>query len=387
MSPLAIEEFALGDPRMREFAMLPWRLHRADPDWTPPLNAELLGSRLLGMRGLLTSAHPYHRSATVTHFLARRDGHVVGRLSAAVNRRFNEYRASHAGIGFFGFFEVERDYEAAAVLLDAARGWLSDRGMTVMRGPGEYSNATHERQGVLVQGFDTPPTVECTHNPPYYMDYLERWGLSKAKDYHAYLIDLDHVPGGRLARLADAVRKRDRVETRTVDINDLAAEIGRVIEIYNQAWTENWGFLPLTPEEARAVADSLRPIIDPELVRFASIDGKLAAVLGAFPDPNWALRPRWGTLGDSDAVRVARLLRLRRRIPRLRLMFFGIVPGQRMRGIDALLFDETYRYAVSHGYSTIEASMLLEDNELVLRTARSVGGKRYKTWRIYERRL
>ncbi|MBE0416827.1 MAG: N-acetyltransferase [Coriobacteriia bacterium] len=384
MSALAIEEFPLGDPRIREFAMLPWSLYRGDRNWTPPLNGDLLGSRLLGLDGLLTAAHPYHRSATVTHFLARRDGRAVGRISAAVNRRFNEYQASYADIGFFGFFEAGEDYGAAAALLDAAREWLTARGMTAMRGPGQYSNATHERQGILIDGFDTPPTVECTHNPPYYDEYLERWGLSKIKDYHAYLIHLDRVPAERLSRVAEGVRKRNRVETRTVDINDFTAEIGRVIEIYNQAWTENWGFLPLTPEEAEAVADSLRPIIDPGLVRLASVNGELVAMIGAFPDPNWALRPRWGALGDSDLVRTARLLRMRRRIPRLRLMFFGIVPGHRMRGIDALLFDETYRYAVSRGYRTIEASMLLEENDLVLRAAEFAGGERYKTWRIYE---
>jgi GNAT superfamily N-acetyltransferase len=282
---------------------------------------------------------------------------------------------------------VEPDYEAAAALLDAAREWLAGQGMRVMRGPGQYSNATHERQGILIDGFDSPPTVECTHNPPYYAEYLERWGLAKVKDYHAYLVDLDRVPAERLARVARAVRERNQIETRTADIKELKAEIGRVIEVYNQAWSENWGFLPLTPQEADAVADSLRPIIDPGLVRFASIDGETVAMIGAFPDPNWALRPRWGVLGDSDLIRAARLMRMKRHIPHVRLMFFGIVPGRRLRGIDALLFDETYRYAVSHGYRSIEASMLLEDNELVIRAAEFAAGRRHKTWRIYEREV
>ena len=384
MSALTIEEFGLGDPRIREFAMLPWRLYRDDPNWTPPLNGDLLGNRVLGLDGLLTRAHPYHEHAEVTHFIARRDGRPVGTVSAAVNRRFNEYRPSYAGIGFFGFFEVEEDYEAAAALLDASRDWLAMHGMTVMRGPGQYSNATHERQGILIDGFDTPPTVECTHNPPYYAEYLERWGLAKVKDYHAYLVHLDEVPADRLVRVAEAVRKRNRFEVRTVNMSDFNAEIGRVIDIYNQAWSENWGFLPLTPEEADAVADTLRPIIDPGLVRIVSVDGQPVAMIGAFPDPNWALRPRRGAIGDSDTVRTARLLRMRRHIPRIRLMFFGIVPGYRVRGIDALLFEETYQYALSHGYRTIEASLLLEENDLVIRAAEFAGGKRYKTWRIYQ---
>lgn len=389
MEPLSIEEFGLGDRRrMREFVRLPWRLYRGDPFWTPPLTADLLGNRVLGAKGLLTPEHPYHRHAEVAHFLARRETRVVGRVSAAVNRRFDEfYAGSQDTVGFFGFFEVERDFEAASALLDAAAAWLRERGMTAMRGPGEYSNATHERQGILIDGFDTPPTVECTHNPPYYAEFLERWGLAKVKDYHAYLIDMDKVPAQRLARLADGVRRRSGVTTRTVRMEDFDAEVGRIIEVYNQAWAHNWGFLPITPAEAQTLAESLRPIVDPGLVRFAEFDGQLVATLGAFPDPNWALRPRWGPLGDSDAVRIARLLAMRRHIPRLRLMFFGIVPGHRQAGIDAILFDETYRYAREHGYRSIEASLLLEDNDMILRPSQFAGGQRYKTWRVYQREL
>ncbi|NTW29406.1 MAG: N-acetyltransferase [Coriobacteriia bacterium] len=387
MQSLSIEEFGLGDVRIREFALLPWRLYRGDPYWTPPLNADLLGNRLLGTKGLLTAAHPYHKHAEVTHFLARRGGKAVGRISAAINRRFNDYYGAYSALGSFGFFEVEDDYEAASALLDAARDWIAARGMTAMRGPGEYSNATHERQGVLIDGFDTPPTVDCTHNPPFYGEFLERWGLSKVKDYHAYIVDMATVPAERLAAVADAVRERSHVQTRTVNMKDFNAEVGRIIDVYNRAWANNWGFLPVTPEEADTVADTLRPIVDPGLIRFATVDDEVVASLGAFPDPNWALRPRWGLLGDSDPVRLARLLAMRRHIPRVRLMFFGIAPGYRMAGIDALLFDETYRYAVTRGYKTIEASLLLEDNDLILRPSQYVGGRRYKTWRIYERSL
>ena len=287
--------------------------------------------------------------------------------------------------GFFGFFEVEHDYEAAAMLLDAAHGWIADRGMTSMRGPGEYSNATHERQAVLVAGFDQPPTVELTHNPPYYGEFLERWGLAKVKDYHAYVIDLGAPAPARVKATADAIRARGHVQVRTVDMSKFAKEVRTIIDIYNEAWADNWGFLPITAGEADALADTLKPIVDPGLIRFACVDGEPIAVLGAFPDPNWALRPRWKWYGDSDPVRIARLLAQRRRIPRVRLMFFGIRPGHRRAGIDAVLYDETREYAIRQGYESVEASMLLEENELILRAAASMGGRMYKTWRIYER--
>lgn len=382
MQPLRVEQFELGDPRLKEFVALPWRLYRDDPYWTPPLNADYLGNKLLGTVGLLTAAHPYHEHAEVTHWLAYRGDRAVGRVSAAVNREFNAYH--NVKLGSFGFFEVEQDFEAASALLDAARDWCTARGMTAMRGPGEYSNATHERQGVLIEGFDTPPTVECTHNPPFYGEFLERWGLSKVKDYYAYIINLDDVPAARLAALADAVRRRNHIETRAVRLEDFTAEITRVIHVYNDAWAANWGFMPIGDPEAETIGETLKPIIDPGLIRFASRDGEPVAMLGAFPDPNWALRPRWGLLGDSDAVRIARLLRMRRHIPRVRLMFFGIRPGQRLRGVDAVLFEETYQHMLSKGYKTVEASLLLENNDLIIRVSAGFGGRHYKTWRIYE---
>jgi GNAT superfamily N-acetyltransferase len=377
-----VDEIPLGDPRIKLFADCPWRLYRDAPCWTPPLRGDLLGNRPLKLTGLLTKEHPYHQHAEVTHFLARRGGQPVGRISAAINRRFNEHYNSK--IGSFGFFETIEDYDVAQLLLDHARVWVRDRGMTVMRGPGEYSNATHERQGILIDGFQYPPTVELTHNPPYYSTFLDRYGFQKAKDYYAYTVDIRNPDIPQLDELVKQIRQRRNIETRPLNFTKLISEIQLVIKIYNDSWTQNWGFLPVTDGEAYALAESLRPIIDPGLVRFAFVDGEPAAVLGAFPDPYYALRPRWRWYGDSDLIRIARLLFMRRHIPRVRLMFFGIRPGFRNLGIDALLYHETREYALKRGYRTCEASMLLEDNDLILRACETMGTRRYKTWRIYD---
>lgn len=382
---LELEEIPLGDPRIKAFAGFPWRLYRGDPCWTPPLRGDLLGNRLLGLVGLLTPEHPYHRHAEVTHFLARREGQAVGRVSAAINHRFNEYHGVR--IGFFGFFEVIRDYEVAQALLDRAQEWVRERKMAVLRGPGEYSNSTHERQGILLDGFRYPPTVESTHNPPYYGEFLERYGFRKAKDYHAHLLDVQAPVPERLERVAANVRQRREIETRPLVLKELVSEVRLIVGIYNEAWAENWGFLPITDEEADALAASLRLIVDPGLIRFAFVGGEPAAVLGAFPDPYYALRPRWRWYGDSDLVRVARLLWTRRRIPRGRLMFFGIRPRFRRMGIDALLFEEVKEYGMRRGYRECEASLLLEDNGLVLSASELMGAHRYKTWRIYDLEL
>ncbi|UCF09593.1 MAG: N-acetyltransferase [Candidatus Bipolaricaulota bacterium] len=380
---ITIEPVPLGDPRIRTFVRVPWLLHHGDPHWTPPLRADLLGSRVLGMTGLLTPRHPYHEHAEVTHFIARDGRRPVGRVSAAVNRRINEQERVKRG--HFGFFETSDRYEVTERLLDAAREWLSTHGMEAMRGPGGYTNATHEpHQAVLVDGFDTPPTVELTHNPPFYGAHLERYGLRKVKDYHAYWVDIDAAPLERVGRLVDRFRERRKIETRPLELSQIRREVDDVVTIYNEAWASNWGFLPLTEDEAEAMAAVLKIVADPGLMRFAYVGGELAAVLGALPDPNVPLRPRWNRLLDSDPVRVARLLATKRRIPVIRLMFFGIRPRFRRAGIDAVLYHEVLQYALARRYRFCEPSMLLEDNDLVLRASRSMGGHRYKTWRVYE---
>ncbi len=383
MARLTIEELPLGDRRLREFVAVPWHVHRGDPHWTPPLRGDLLGSRLLGLTGLLTPAHPYHDTAEVTHFLARSGPRLAGRVSAAVNHRYNEHHTTN--LGFFGFYESVPDYAVTEALLDSARAWLARRGVDAMRGPGGYSNATHEsHQAVLVHGFDTPPTVELTHNPPYYGEYLERYGLRKVKDYHAYWIPATESAEPRLERLVEAVRRRRGIETRSLYMHHLEDEVRHLVRVYNEAWAANWGFLPITQEEAEALARSLKTIADPELIRFAYVNGELAAMIGAIPDPNVALKPTWNPALDLDLVRALRLLSWRRRIRTARIMFFGIRPPYRKLGVDAVLFHEVLTIAWRKGYRAGEASMLLEENDLILRAAAMMGGVLYKTWRIYE---
>jgi len=381
-----IDRIELGDHRIRDFVEVPWRLFQGDRLWTPPLRGELLGSRLFGMTGLLTPAHPYHEHADVTHFVARDGDRLVGRVSAAVNHRFNDHYGEK--IGFFGFFDIAKDYGVASALLDHAADWLRERGMTTMRGPGGYSNATHEPfQGVLIDGFDAPPTVELTHNPPHYAELLERYGLRKAKDYYAYLVNVDDSPGERLARMAKAVRRRRNIEVQVLDMSQIRREVDRIVEIYNDAWSNNWGFLPMTETEAAAMAASLKLVADPGLIRFATVQGELAAVMGSLPDPYVPFRPRWNRLRDTDLARALRLLRTRRRIPYTRLMFFGVRPQFRKLGVDAVLFHEVREYATQNDYRTFEPSLLLENNDLILRASEVMGGVRYKTWRIYEKPL
>jgi len=379
---LTIEQIPLGDKRLKNFVKFSWQLYKGDPCWTPPLNADLLGNRLLGLKGLLNPEHPYHRHAEVTHFLAWRGSKPVGRISAAENKYYNEYHQT--SIGSFGFFEVINDYEVAKLLLDCAREWVEERDLAVLRGPGEYSNSTHERQGILIHGFDSEPTVELTHNPPYYSEFLERYGFQKAKDYVAYLSDTDTSKITLLRRLAQKVSKDLNIETRALIKKDIKEEVRVILNIYNEAWAKNWGFLPISDEEGDAIADTLQFIIDPGLVRFAFHNGEPIAVLGIIPDPNYALRPRWRWYGDSDFVRLTRLLIMRRRIPRTRGMFFGIKPEFRNAGLPALLANEVVDHLLKQHYTQFDGSLVLEDNQAIIRLVDVLGGRYYKRWRIYD---
>ncbi len=204
-------------------------------------------------------------------------------ISAAINHRFNNYHGIHSG--FFGFFEVIEGYEVARTLLDHARAWAKGRGMAVLRGPGEYSTATYERQGILVDGFQYAPAMELTHNPPYYGTFLKQYGFHKAKDYSAYTFDVPTPIPLRLTRLVEQVRLRREIVTRPLNLKESLSEVRLIAKIYNDSWSENWGVLPITEEEADSLADSLRMIVDPGIIHFAFMKGEPAAVLGAFPAP------------------------------------------------------------------------------------------------------
>ena len=260
--------------------------------------------------------------------------------------------------------------------------------MDTLRGPGEYSNATHERQGILVDGFQYPPTIETTHNPPYYPVFLEQYGFRKAMDYHAYRIDIKDYQGERVSRLAERLAGRRKITTRMVNLKDLNNEIQLVLDIYNEAWSQNWGFLPITHAEGEMLADTLKPVLVPELLRFAYVDGQSAAVFAAIPDLYEALRPRWRWPADTEIVRMLRaLLQSKRLRGALRIFFFGIRPKYRGMGIDAILFSQVQQYALKQGYEFFEPSLLLENNDKVLRISETMGGHCYKTWRIYDLKI
>jgi hypothetical protein len=353
-------------------------IYRGDPNWVAPLRADLAK--------VFSSENPFFRHAEMQLFLARRGGEAVGRIAAIVDRRHNEKQGEQAA--FFGFFESENDQSVADALFHAAALWARERRMRTLRGP--LNPSLNDEAGLLVEGFGSPPVVMMTYNPPYYPALLEAAGFRKSKDLLAYWLDIRPKPLARLEKLAARVRRQmPEVVVRPITKRSLFRDLPKVREVYNAAWEENWGFVPMTDEEMEFMAKRLKPLLDPDFVYLAEVprpEGGLEpiAFVMALPDYNQALKPLRGRLLPFGWLK---FLLASRRIPTLRILTLGIKRPYRMRGIHSVVFEACLRAALRRGFTGCEVSWLLEDNELVIRAVDLWEGYRYKTYRLYEREL
>jgi GNAT superfamily N-acetyltransferase len=359
----------------KEFVLFPWKVYRGDPNWVPPLISDV-------MKMLDPHHHPFHEHAEVQCFLARRGGggpgagQVLGRIAAIVNRAHNEFQGERTG--FFGFFDVLPDPRIPPFLLRAAADWLKERGMERMRGPANFSS--NEEWGLLVDGFDRPPMVMMTYNPPAYAGYLEDFGLVKAKDLVAYYMEGD-APPERLTRLADRIEKSVNVRVRSLDKSRFREEVEKVREVYNSAWEKNWGFVPMTPAEIDHMAKELKPVFDPELILFAEVDGKPIGFAMALPDLNQALKKANGHLYPFGLVK---MLLAARKIHALRVLTLGLVKEYRRKGIDTLMYLRLFQNGLKRGHRAGEFSWILEDNLPMRQALDNMGARVYKTYRLYD---
>jgi hypothetical protein len=359
---------------LRGFIELPWRLYHGDPYWVPPLRSQV--------RSLLSRRHPFYADGAADRelFLAYRGKRVVGRIAAIENRAHNAFHSDRWG--FFGFFECEDDPAAAAALVDAAAVWLADRGLEAVLGP--VSPSTNYECGLLIQGFDSPPTVMMPYNPRRYGDLLEGAGLTKAKDLYAFQSPVHPRSLARLERLAERSRDREpAMQTRAVELRHFAAELESIREIYNRAWERNWGFVPASEAEFEWLAREIRPLVDAPLLRLAFIGDDPAGFLLALPDVNPALAVLNGSM--LNPYRLLRATLLGRRRVGLRLLTLGVKEQYRMRGIEGVLFFEGLQASLDRGYRWCEYSWILEDNELAKRTVRLMDAELSKVYRIYSR--
>jgi GNAT superfamily N-acetyltransferase len=359
----------------RRFVDFIYTHYRDFEHWVPPLRME--------RRKLIdTRKNPFYRHAERELFLAERGGRVVGRIAAIVNHNHNRRHGDR--VGFFGFFESVDDQQVAAALFDAARGYLRGRGLDAMRGPANPS--VNDEYGLLVEGFDSPPVVMMPYNPPYYAALIEGCGLAKARDLYAYLLTTpETVANAKLRRAHELFQKRSGLRVRALDMKDFPGEIERIKQVYNRAWQGNWGEVPMTDEEFDALAADLKPVVVPELVLFAeTAAGELAGFALNLPDINMALKAN----RNGGLLRGLWLLLTRRKkIDFCRVLVLGVLPEYRRTGAAGVLFYEYALRAVTLGYRGGEASWILEDNVMMNRAAEMMGGRRYKTYRIYEQAI
>lgn len=363
----------VGSRHDRErFIRLPWRIYAGNPHWVAPL----VGER----RAFLDRAkNPYFRHSDAELFLAERDGAVVGRIAAIENRR---HLATYAdGTAFFGFFECVDDPEVARRLLERAAEWARARGLRRLRGPTSFT--INDECGLLMDAFDRPPVLLMAYNPPYYAALLEQAGCRKSQDLFAYRMEVPERVPERLAAMAAAVAARG-ITVRALDFSRFDEEVERVHRIHSQAWSGNWGAVPLTVEEMRTLAAELKPLADRDLVFLAEADGEPVGVSVTVPDINQALRLAHGRLLPFGLIRI---LWAKRRIDAVRVLIMGVLPGHRFRGVDAALHARTIEAAARKGYRWGELSWVLESNTVMNRLAERLGAERYKTYRIYDREL
>ncbi|NOT07001.1 MAG: hypothetical protein HOP28_02235 [Gemmatimonadales bacterium] len=335
---------------------------------------------------LSRTKNPFFEHADAEYFLAERDGAVVGRIAAIVNRLHNEFHGDR--VGFFGFFECERHQETANALFAAAAAWLKARGADTLRGPCSFS--TNDESGLLVDGFETPPVMLMPHNPPYYVELVEGAGFLKAKDLLVYQQGLGGgqslpVPD-RLARAADIVVKKNGLTLRPLNMKDFKAEVERIKVLYNRMWEKNWGFVPMTDREIDHLASQFKPVVIPDLVPFVEKDGEVIGFALALPDLNTILHTnRSGRLFPA-ILKILWALKTQQ-VHRCRIALLGVLPEYRGRGIDAVMYHWIWTRGAHRRIGWGEAGWILEDNPAMNAGLLKMGFTVYKTYRLYDRPL
>src|SRR5436305_2048863 len=361
---------------LKAFVRLPWRRHRNEPNWVPPLLADL--------RKRLDREHnPFFAHAEAEYFLAWREDRPVGRITAQIDRNFNEFQGNDWGL--FGFFECEDDPEAAGALVDAAAAWLRDRGRDRMVGPMDFT--TNDECGLLIEGHDRTPIILTPWQHPYYQELLEGAGLSKAMDafmWELYVSERERVHPS-IWEMAERVQSEHGIIVRPMRKRDLEAEVGRFLEVYNAAWEKNWGFVPLSEEEVRHYARDLKPVLDENWAMIAEArDGTVVGAALTLPDYNQVLAHLNGRLLPFGW---AKALYWRRKIDRVRVFALGVKREYQHTGVAARMYEMHFDSAERTPQKGGETGWILESNTAMNRAMEGMGGKISRRYRFYERPL
>jgi GNAT superfamily N-acetyltransferase len=361
---------------MRTFIRLPWRLYEGAANWVPPLISER-------KRHLDRGRNPFFEHAEVEYFLAWRAGVPVGRISAHVDHRLNEFQNNRWGL--FGFFECEDDPAVAAALLDSAELWLRERGRDRMIGPFDFS--TNHECGVLVEGHDLAPQILENWHHPYYRDLLEQQAMVKAMDLYKW--EINPTDRGEMLpvidELADRLEPEHGIRLRRMRRRNLRTEVRAFMEVYNLAWSSNWGFVPLTDAELDHMAKELGPVLDEDFAAVAeTADGQVAGVSLTLPDWNKVLARLNGRLLPIGWLKA---LLGRSKLDEIRVFALGVKPEYQHTGVAAALYRDIWDTVFRRGMVRAETGWILEVNDAMNHAMEALTGKIVKRYRIYERLL
>jgi len=354
----------------RDFAR---KVYKNDPNWVPPLNLDF-------KEKLDRAKNPFFEHADRELFLAYRNGEVVGRVLGIVDDNHNKFHEEK--VVFFGQYESFNEPEVTKTLLDAVAAWGRERGMIVLRGPVNLS--LNDECAMLLEGFDSAPVIMMPYNPPHYNDLMGTYGLVKAKDLYAFYMTPDVQAAKNVEAIADKVRKETGITVRSFNMKKWREEAEKVKSVYNNAWERNWGFVPWTEHEMDHMVKTLKMLADPRVVVIAEDKGKPIGFAFAFPNYNEVLKKIDGRLTPLGIIR---LLWSKKRIKTFRILVFGILKEYRLTGVSYLLFSHLAATMRSIGCRWAETSWQLEDNDAVNKFVMSLGGKVYKKYRIYEKKL
>lgn len=373
----ALQIIKVEDRRTRDiFIRLPWSLYKNDPVWVPPL--------LVERREHLSPENPYFEHAICSLWLAFRNGNPVGRISAQVDQLHLEHYQDDTG--FWGMLEAEDNLETFQKLLNTAESWLCSQGMKRARGP--FNLSINQECGLLINGFDTPPSMMMGHVPPYYAQHIEQCGYGKEKDLLAYMIDGDVEPSTTRRMLFR--RTQNRIQTRIIRASEMDRDMEIIFSIFNDAWAKNWGFIPFTPHEFTHLVKDLKMLLKKQLVRIAEVDGIPAAFVVLLPNLNEAIYDLNGALFPFGWLKL--LWRLKVKCPQTgRILLMGTLSKYQKTLLGAALayrvIGDMQEAVIKYGIKKVELSWVLENNVGVRDIIEDFGGRQYKTYRIYGKEL
>jgi len=359
---------------LNTFIKMQWDIYKNDPNWVPPL--------IMDRKKLLDKKkNPFYQHAEMDLFLAYQNGNVVGRIAAITNENHNKFHEDN--VGFFGFFESIDDSEVANRLLDTVKEWLKEKGKNGMMGP--MNPSTNDELGMLIDGFYTPPYVLMCHNPDYYPKLMDVYGLEKAKDLYAWYIDSETAKvniSEKMYRVSESSTKKYGLTIRNINFKNMTSEVAKIREVYNNAWSKNWGFVPMDDAEFDHMAADMKQVADPDFVYIVEKDGQPVGFSLTLPNINEVLmKIKNGKLFPTG---VFKLLTGMKKIKTVRVITLGIIKEYQFAGFSSIMILKTIKTALDKGKQGGEMSWILEDNNAMNAPIESLGSKKHKTYRIYQ---